>query len=87
MVVGAPFFSGRIDSRFRSAARAKIAVALAVVATASCATGERDVGTSVVYDSAGVTIIENPEPDRPLGVEVTRIADLIPPDSALTVLP
>jgi len=61
-------------------------VALAV-ATASCATGERDVGTSVVYDSAGVTVVENPEPDRPLGVEVTPIADLIPPDSALTVVP
>ncbi|MDE0359106.1 MAG: 6-bladed beta-propeller [Gammaproteobacteria bacterium] len=70
-----------------SAAGAKIAVALAVVAAASCATGERNVGTSVVYDSAGVTIIENPEPDRPLGVEVTPIADLIPPDSALTVVP
>jgi len=69
-----------------SAAGAKIAVALAVVAAASCATGERDIGTSVVYDSAGVTIIENPEPDRPLGVEVTPIADLIPPDSALTVV-
>lgn len=69
------------------AARAKIAVALAVVATASCTTGERDVGTSAVYDSAGVTIIENPGLDRPLGIEVTPLADLIPPDSALTVVP
>ena len=77
----------RPHSRFRSAAGAKIAVALAVVATASCATGEREVGTSVVYDSAGVTVVENPEPDRPLDVEVTPMADLIPPDSALTVVP
>ncbi|MXW08509.1 MAG: 6-bladed beta-propeller [Gammaproteobacteria bacterium] len=77
----------RPHSRFRSAAGAKIAVALAVVATASCATGERDVGTSVVYDSADVTVVENPEPDRPLDVEVTPMADLIPPDSALTVVP
>ena len=77
----------RPQERSGSAARAHIAVALAVVAAASCATGEREVGTSVVYDSAGVTIIENPEPDRPLGVEVTPIADLIPPDSALTVVP
>lgn len=75
------------QERSSSAARAQIAVALAVVATASCATGERDVGTSAVYDSAGVTVVENPEPDRPLGVEVTPIADLIPPDSALTVVP
>ena len=72
--------------RFRSAAGAKIAVALAVVATASCTTGERDVGISAVYDSAGVTIIENPGLDRRLGIEVTRLADLIPPDSALTVV-
>ncbi|MYC99917.1 MAG: 6-bladed beta-propeller [Gammaproteobacteria bacterium] len=77
----------RPHSRFHSAAGAKIAVALALVAMASCAAGERDVGTSVVYDSAGVTVVENPEPDRPLGVEVTPIADLIPPDSALTVVP
>ena len=76
----------RPQERSSSAARAQIAVALAVVAAASCSTGEREVGTSVVYDSAGVTIIENPEPDRPLGVEVTPIADLIPPDSALTVV-
>ena len=75
------------QERSSSAARAQIAVALALVATASCVAGERDVGTSAVYDSAGVTIIENPEPDRPLGVEVTPIADLIPPDSALTVVP
>ena len=72
--------------RFSSAAGAKIAVALAGVAAASCGTGERDVGTSVGYDSAGVTIIENPGPDRPLGVDVTWLADLIPPDSALTVV-
>lgn len=64
----------------------KMSVALAVVAAASCATEERDVRTSVVYDSAGVTIIENPGLDRPLDVEVTPIADLIPPDSALTVV-
>ena len=70
-----------------SAAGVKIAVALAVVAAASCATGEREVGTSAVYDSAGVTVVENPEPDRPLDVAVTPIADLIPPDSALTVVP
>lgn len=73
--------------RFRSAAGVKIAVALAVVAAASCGTDGRDGRTSVARDSAGVTIIENPEPDRPLGVEVTPIADLIPPDSALTVVP
>jgi hypothetical protein len=72
--------------RFSSTAGAKIAVALAVVAAASCGTGERDLGTSAVYDSAGVTIIENPGPDRPLGVQVTPLADLIPPDSALTVV-
>lgn len=72
--------------RFGLAAGAKIAVALAVVLAASCGTGERDAGTSVVYDSAGVTIIENPGPDRPLGVQVTPLADLIPPDSALTVV-
>ena len=77
----------RPQERSSSAASALIAVALAVVAAASCATGEREVGTSVVYDSAGVTIIENPEPDRPLNVEVTPVADLIPPDSALTVVP
>ena len=76
----------RPQERSSSASRAHIAVALAVAAAASCATGERDVGTSVVYDSAGVTIVENPEPDRPLDVEVTPIADLIPPDSALTVV-
>ena len=74
------------QGRSSSAVWTPIAVALAVVAAASCATGERDVGTSVVYDSAGLTIVENPEPDRPLDVEVTPIADLIPPDSALTVV-
>ena len=77
----------RPQRRFPSGAGTKVSVALAVVAAASCGSGEREVGTSVVYDSAGVTIIENPEPDRPLGVEVTPIADLIPPDSALTVVP
>ena len=65
----------------------RIAVALAVVAAASCGPGERDVGTPVVYDSAGVSVVENPGPDRPLDVEVTPIADLTPPDSALTVVP
>lgn len=77
----------KLRERSGSAAGAKTVVGLAVVAAASCATGERDVGTSAVYDSAGVTVAENPEPDRPLGVEVTPIADLIPPDSALTVAP
>lgn len=72
--------------RFRSAAGAKIAVALAVVAAASCGTEERDGRTSVARDSAGVTVVENSGPDRPLDVEITPIADLIPPDSALTVV-
>lgn len=77
----------RRQERSSSAARAPIAVALAVLAAASCGTEQRDVRTPVARDSAGVTIIENPEPDRPLDVEVNPIADLIPPDSALTVLP
>lgn len=72
--------------RSRSAAAAKVAVALAVVATASCGTAERDGRTPVARDSAGVTIIENPGPEQPLDVEVTPMADLIPPDSALTVV-
>ena len=64
----------------------KRSVALVLVALASCGPDERDVGTSAVYDSAGVTIIDNPGPDQPLGVTVTPMADLIPPDSALTVV-
>ena len=64
-----------------------MSVALALVAAASCGPGERDLGTPVVRDSAGVTIVENPGPDQPLGVEITPVADLIPPDSALTVVP
>ncbi len=65
----------------------KMSVALAVVAVASCGPEERDVRTAVVHDSADVTIVENRGPDQPLGVEVTPLADLIPPDSALTVVP
>ena len=72
--------------RFSSAAGAKIAVALAVVAAASCGSEERDVRYAAGHDSAGVTIIENPGPDRRLAVQVTPLADLIPPDSALTVV-
>ena len=65
----------------------KVSVALAVVAAASCGPEESEVRTSAVRDSAGVTIIENRGPDQPLGVEITPMADLIPPDSALTVVP
>lgn len=57
-----------------------------MVVAASCGPAEPDPGKSVVHDSAGVTIFENHGPDQPLGVEVTPIADLIPPDSALTVV-
>ena len=72
--------------RSSSPAWMKRSVALVLVALASCGPDERDVGTSAVYDSAGVTIIDNPGPDQPLGVTVTPMADLIPPDSALTVV-
>ena len=40
-----------------------------------------------VTDSAGVRIVENPAPDRPAAWQAVAIADLVPPDSALTVLP
>lgn len=56
------------------------------MAVASCGSGDRDIRASAVRDSAGVTIIENSGPDQPLGVEVAWLADLIPPDSALTVV-
>ena len=77
----------RPQRRSSSSAGTTIAIALAVVAAASCGTEERDVRTPFARDSAGLTIIENRGPDQPLGVEVTPVADLIPPDSALTVVP
>lgn len=42
---------------------------------------------TVVRDSAGVEIVENPSVDRMLPLDVAEIASLVPPDSALTPVP
>lgn len=39
------------------------------------------------FTTPRASIIENPGPDLPLAVQITPLADLIPPDSALTVVP
>jgi hypothetical protein len=40
-----------------------------------------------VTDSAGIAIVENAGPDRPLGAEPVRLTALQPPESGLTAMP
>ena len=42
---------------------------------------------TVVRDSADAEIVENPSVDRVLPLDISEIASLVPPDSALTVVP
>src|SRR5690606_28566546 len=44
-------------------------------------------GQPAVRDSAGLAIVENGGLDVPFGVVPVHVADLIPPDSALTAVP
>ncbi|MFW6201102.1 MAG: 6-bladed beta-propeller [Gemmatimonadota bacterium] len=73
--------------RFRRLCAAVVPAAAAVV-LAGCGGGSSPASSPVVSDSAGVRIVENAAPDRPLddGTSV-RIADLVTPDGALTAVP
>lgn len=42
---------------------------------------------SVVRDSAGVAVVENPAADRPLPLTAVHVAELVPPDRGLTAVP
>lgn len=64
-----------------------LAVLLPVTLVACEIGGVGDAGDPTVADSAGVTIVENRGPDRPLESDLTEIARLVPPDSALTAFP
>lgn len=59
---------------------------LLILVVAACAQSS-DGSAVATRDSAGVTITENRAPDHPLELTVSRISDLIPPDSALSVVP
>ncbi|MFW6079733.1 MAG: 6-bladed beta-propeller [Gemmatimonadota bacterium] len=70
-----------------SAARTGVGVATAAVILAGCGGGSAPASSPVVSDSAGLRIVANPAPDRPLDRAPVRIADLMTPDSALTAVP
>ncbi len=57
-----------------------------LVAVAACGDGAEG-PAAAVRDSAGVRIVESTGEDRPLGTEAVRVAELAPPDSALTAAP
>ena len=61
--------------------------ALLALTTSSCEPPRPNTQTALVRDSAGVTIIENFDPDKSLDIRAVRTVDLIPPDSALTAVP
>lgn len=61
------------------------AAVLAALVLAAC--GEAGDGAATVRDSAGVRIVENEAGSRALEAEVVHLADLMPPDSTLGVLP
>lgn len=49
--------------------------------------GDGPAGRPEVRDSAGLAIVENGGVDVPFGAVPVHVADLVPPDSALTVVP
>lgn len=85
----APARCGRRPEGGRAArAFGAAAAMLALPAAAGCAGDTADRASSAaVSDSAGVRIIENTAPDRPLTDGPVKLADLMTPDSALTAVP
>jgi hypothetical protein len=63
------------------------APAVIAVLAAACAPDAGSRPRAVMSDSAGITIAESPGDDEPLPVTAVWIADLVPPDSALTAVP
>ena len=74
------------DTPAPGAAVAALLLAAAASAVAGCGGAPED-GAATVRDSAGVRIVESPGVDRPLGARAVRVAELAPPDSALTAAP
>jgi formylglycine-generating enzyme required for sulfatase activity len=63
------------------------ALGLTILAGACGAGAGGDDTRTVVRDSVGIRIVENPAEDRSLGAVLVHIADLVPPDSSLDARP